>query len=222
MGIQPLDLDEPHLAGGLVLQPAAGGEVQLSDLHDADGLVRLGDGPFGPAADLLPVGEEDTDRQILIEHLVGRRLGLSGRLLPNIPVQVDPQGIPLQPQSHGVEAEIPDEHRREDMLAQVLLHQLKASGPVDLSPDLLALQGPVQHMDDLPLLLVHLRDGDAVEGPQIAGLAPTAGIEKGLIQHRPGPASACLLPQKACVKCPLLYRLIVQFPRHSFRSFPQS
>jgi len=80
-----------------------------------------------------------------------------------------------------------------DVLAAVLLHEIKAPLPVDLARDLRALrQGSLAPVDDPALPLVRVCHAHAAERARVAGLAAALGVKSGPVQlHVPAvPARA--------------------------------
>ena len=75
------------------------------------------------------------------------------------------------------------QHAADDVLPGVLLHVVKAPGPVDDPVDCLPLgKGLVAGVEDDTLLLLDVRDPGAAQDAVVGRLAAALGVEGGLIQ----------------------------------------
>src|SRR5512136_781659 len=82
-----------------------------------------------------------------------------------------------------------DKTLRKDVLAGVLLHMVKAAGPVNLAMNLLAfVQLPVQEMDNLFSILKYMDHAGGAQRPPVRRLPAGLGIEAGAVEDNSGTA----------------------------------
>ena len=75
------------------------------------------------------------------------------------------------------------QHPADDVLSGVLLHVVKAPGPVDFPVDELTHgQCPVTGVENHAVLLLHIQNHRAAQGAVVGGLTAALGVEGGLIQ----------------------------------------
>ena len=75
------------------------------------------------------------------------------------------------------------QHSADDVLTGVLLHVVKAPGPVDFPvDDLTHGQCPVTGVENHAVLLLHIQNHRAAQGAVVGGLTAALGVEGGLIQ----------------------------------------
>ena len=78
------------------------------------------------------------------------------------------------------------DHGRQQMLPRVLLHEVEAAGPVDLTLDGIRGERGVEKMGDAPILFSDdIDDRDAIERPVIVQLAAGGRVEGRLVQVDP-------------------------------------
>ena len=138
---------------------AAGAHIGPGKLGNAHLAGELLLAAVGEGGQLLGGGIEGHQRMVFPDIAIGPGLNVQHSLPGNVGVVVDDDGALPQVKA-GVVAVIGGaEHSADDMLTGVLLHVVKAPGPVDLPVDGLALgQGPVAGVEDDALLLLDVRD----------------------------------------------------------------
>ena len=136
------DLDQSDLAGGPDVGPATGRAVELGDLYDAHGALvdqRLAQ----RQARQLVIGHKASRHGLVLKHHpVGQRLhGVQVAVYQRRLVQIDGGVQVREVEADGIGADMLQERRRQDVLAGVLLHQIKAPVPVDPPLHLTGVQG---------------------------------------------------------------------------------
>src|SRR5439155_27113833 len=138
-----------HLAGAPRVGAAAGRDVPVRDLDDADRARHLGRLAEREPPRALRVGPVPLDRPVLPHHAVRlalERLDLApSRLAPG---DLDAGALLPEMGRERGSAEHPLERGGEDVLAGVLLHVVEAPRPLDLGVEL----GPrsARRLDDVP------------------------------------------------------------------------
>ena len=100
----------------------------------------------------------DGDGMVLPDVLVGPCLQLSHLLRSELYIQINGDHIAAHVEAHIVTAVEAVGNTGDDVLSRVMLHEIKAAGPVDLSLHLSAcLQWSGAGVDDPPLTLVDLQ-----------------------------------------------------------------
>ncbi len=104
------------------------------------------------------------------------------------------------------------------MLAGMLLHMVKTTGPIDDSKDFRPAQLPVKNVDNPVLLLEDVDDFGLSKTPPVGGLASGLGIEAGLIEDDGGLPLVDESLQIPTGEFPLIGIFEIESSRH--RSFP--
>ena len=179
------DLHDPHLGCGVTVGGAAGADVDTRDLDDPD---VVGEFQLAPVIQIL-------------QGLLLRKPGLHRDVRPDGPVHFQLQllqsfgvdgaaeikrGLRLaQVEAHIVVAESCVHPAGKHVLAGVLLHEIKAPRPVDLSGHRGSfLQRTVQHVGDDPALHMGVQDFSFPEGSPVRLLSALLRKKGGPIQDR--------------------------------------
>ena len=180
----PLDLpdqDGADLPRGPYVGAAAGAPIEIPDGYDPEVAVAVG--RLSEPGGRLGVLEAHVYLAILSHDLIGARFHLGDLSRSHGPgLQVQRRGLPPEVNPHGEVSEQLRQHRREQVLAGMLLHMVEAAGPVYLAPGALARKGLGQEVR-YPFPLVH--DVGDLDTPKPAGvewLAPGGGIECGSVE----------------------------------------
>jgi hypothetical protein len=134
-------------------------------------------------------------RPVVENNRIGQPLGLNELLIREWrPIQIDGGVLIGEVKSYRVDVKALQKSGRQDVLAGMLLHQVKPAGPVYLSFDLVSLHRFGQEMNNGPVRfsLKHVQDGNIRQGaglPEeagIMGLAAARRVECSAIQHHRG------------------------------------
>ena len=138
---------------------AAGAAVGPGEAGDAHLAGELLFAPVGEGGQLLGAGIEGLKGVVFPEVAVGPGLDVQHPLPGDVGVVVNDNRLLAQVEA-GVVAVIGGaEHPADDMLSGVLLHMVKAAGPVDFPVDGLPLgQSPVAGVENHPVPLVDIGD----------------------------------------------------------------
>ena len=76
-----------------------------------------------------------------------------------------------------------DEHGGEEVLTGVLLHVVESATPIDLALDLRERKRLLEDMNDPPILIENVGDGQSTDASGVVRLTARCRIESRLVQH---------------------------------------
>ena len=187
--------DATDLAGLIHMRPAAGAEIEVANVDDAE-FVTVSDRNFSQAEHpcLFASDEANFNWAVLENDFVGEALGFFDlRSRERGRIEIDGAVVVCHVEGNGVQVETADEGRRENVLSRMLLHVIAAPGGVDLAVNpgsgLDFSWGGFEVVDDAAVFTVG-NFGNfefLVFGGDDAGvedLATTGGIEGGPVEEK--------------------------------------
>src|SRR6516162_2858551 len=109
------------------------------------------------------------------------------RLLPNLSrrllsAQINGANLRTKVKGHGRQTKMFLKHRRQQVLARVLLHMVEAARPIDRTFYFNAFEPAVNHVDDFVLAVVYLHNLRIANLPEVVRLAARSRVKSRLIQ----------------------------------------
>ena len=177
------ELHQPHLPAPAHVGTAAGAAVRPGPGDDPH---IAGEGFFaavGQGCKDLRRGIGDVHRVVLPDVLVGQGLHLPHILHGEGSVKVDGHQVVANMEAYVVTVIAAAEDAADDVLAAVLLHEVKAAGKVDGPGDGVPHgEGAVTEVEDFPVLLLHMGNGSAAQDAVVGVLATPFRVEGGAVQ----------------------------------------
>ena len=160
------------------MRSAAGAQVGLSELHQPHRTGQLLLAAVGQAFQVLRLRIPDLYREIRPDRFVRRALDLRKLFLRQFPAEIDSDDLASHMKPDVFIAKARVDNAGNQMLARMLLRQVKAARPVDAAEDLAArLQRRIAQMYDLSAALVYLQHPRTGDRAEVAGLSAALRIE---------------------------------------------